>query len=60
VAPTGLETIVITIPADEDSVSILGEVLDVVGSEGRRDRFVTQGRPIAVVSRIMFEYRPRR
>ena len=60
VAPTGLETVVITIPADEDRVSILGEVLDVVGPEGRRDRFVTQGRPIAVVSRIMLEYRPRR
>lgn len=60
VAPTGLEAIVLTIPEEEDSVSILGEHLEVIGSESRRDRFVTPGRPAAVVSAVTLEYRPRR
>lgn len=60
VAPTGLEPIVVTIPEEESRVSILGEYLEVVGPESRRDRFVTPGRPAAVVSAVTLEYRPRR
>jgi hypothetical protein len=59
VAPTGLEPISITIPASEDSVSILGEKLSVVrvGSPDP-DSFTTPGRPIAIVSNVKVQYRP--
>lgn len=58
VAPTGLEPIVITIPAEEESVSILGEKLSVDRLDGPPDSFTTPGRPIAVISNVMLEYRP--
>jgi hypothetical protein len=58
VAPTGTETIVLTIPEAEQSVSILGEKLSVVRVDGARDEFITPGRPIAVISNVMVEYRP--
>ncbi len=57
VAPTGLEPIVITIPEDQDSVSILGEKLTVDRPDGN-DVFTTPGRPVAVISNVMLEYRP--
>jgi hypothetical protein len=57
VAPTGTEPIVITIPADQQSVSILGEKLSVDRLDGT-DNFTTPGRPIAVISNVMLEYRP--
>ena len=57
VAPTGVEPIRITIPAAEQSVSILGEKLSVVRVDGT-DNFSAPGRPIAVVSNVMLEYRP--
>ena len=57
VAPTGLEPIVITIPADQQSVSILGEKLSVDRLDGA-DNFTTPGRPVAVISNVMLEYRP--
>src|SRR6185436_5797855 len=49
VAPTGTEPIVITIPEDQDSVSILGEKLTVDRPDGN-DIFTTPGRPVAVIS----------
>jgi hypothetical protein len=58
VAPTGVESIVITIPAEENAVSILGERL----TEERiddTDTFTAAGRPAAVISNVMIEYRPR-
>ena len=58
VAPTGLEPIVITIPAEEESVSILGEKLSVDRLDGPPDNFTTPGRPVAVISNVMLEYRP--
>ena len=58
VAPTGLEPIVITIPAAEESVSILGEKLSVDRLDGPPDNFTTPGRPVAVISNVMLEYRP--
>ena len=57
VAPTGTESISIVIPEDESQVSILGEKLTVE----RRDGTATNssaGRPIAVISNVMIEYRP--
>ena len=58
VAPTGIEPIVITIPADQESVSILGEKLSVDRLDGPPDIFTTPGRPVAVISNVMLEYRP--
>ena len=57
VAPTGSEIIVLTIPEMEKGVSILGEKLSVIRVDGR-DEFTTMGRPIAVISNVMLEYRP--
>ena len=59
VAPTGSEPIVITIPAElkADRVSILGEKLSVVRVDGRDD-FSASGRPMAIISNVMIEYRP--
>lgn len=57
VAPTGSEPITITIPAEEKSVSILGEKLSVLRIDGT-DNFNVPGRPIAVVSNVKIQYRP--
>ena len=57
VAPTGAENIVLTIPETEQGVSLLGEKLSVIRVDGK-DEFTTQGRPIAVISNVMIEYRP--
>jgi len=57
IAPTGLETISVTIPAEENSVSIVGLRLTEVRLDGT-DRFEIVGRPVAVISNVMIEYRP--
>lgn len=57
VAPTGAESISITIPAEEESVSILGEKLSVIRPDGT-DNFSVPGRPIAVISNVTLQYRP--
>jgi hypothetical protein len=57
VAPTGVEPIRITIPAAEQSVSIVGEKLSVLRIDGT-DNFIAPGRPIALVSNVKLEYRP--
>ena len=57
VAPTGTESIVITIPESEDRVSILGEKLTYERIDGAAT-YTSPGRPIAVVSNVMIEYRP--
>jgi hypothetical protein len=57
VAPTGREPITVIVPDTEDTVSILGEKLAVVRSDGV-DNFTVPGRPIAVVSNVMVQYRP--
>ena len=57
VAPTGTESIVITIPEAENAVSLLGEKLTVERADGSAT-YVAPGRPIAVVSNVMIEYRP--
>jgi hypothetical protein len=57
VAPTGTETVRLTIPQEETSVSILGEKLTMIRPDGV-DNFTSPGRPIAVVSHVTLEYRP--
>ena len=59
VAPTGTESITITIPRAERSVSILGEKLIVIRVDGT-DNFSAPGRPIAIISNVMLQYRPAR
>jgi len=59
VAPTGAEAVTIVIPADEptESISIVGLRL----TEGRvdgTDVFQASGRPIAIISNVMLQYRP--
>ncbi|HEX7136380.1 MAG TPA: hypothetical protein VF219_00965 [Vicinamibacterales bacterium] len=58
VAPTGVESIVVTIPDSEEQVSLLGEKLVVEGMTGGPSTFTQTGRPIAVISNMMLEYRP--
>jgi hypothetical protein len=58
VAPTGQESIVITIPAEEESVSILGEKLTEERIDGPPETFTASGRPVAVISNVLIEYRP--
>jgi hypothetical protein len=57
VAPTGTESIVISNPATETSVSILGEKLTEERVDAT-DPFSAPGRPVAVISNVMIEYRP--
>jgi hypothetical protein len=57
VAPTGTESITITIPEEEQQVSILGEKLEIVRPDGSAT-YTSPGRPIAVISNVMIEYRP--
>ena len=55
VAPTGQESITLTIPEAENQVSILGEKLTVERAEGTAT-FTSAGRPIAIISNVMIEY----
>ena len=57
VAPTGTESIAITIPEEENEVSILGEKVTVDRIDGTAT-YSSPGRPIAVISNVMIEYRP--
>jgi hypothetical protein len=57
VAPTGTESITVLIPETELAVSLLGEKLTVERIDGPAS-YAQPGRPIAVVSNVMLEYRP--
>jgi len=57
VAPTGTEAVSIEIPEGEPQVSLLGEKLTVDRMDGSAT-YTQAGRPIAVVSNVMLEYRP--
>jgi hypothetical protein len=57
VAPTGSEPIAITIPEEEDEVSVLGEKLLVERLDGTAT-YTQAGRPVADISNVMIEYRP--
>ncbi len=58
VAPIGTEAIEVTIPANVNEVSILGERLEVMRVD-REETFTAPGRPIATISHVTVEYRPR-
>ena len=57
VAPTGREAITVVIPEGELAVSLLGERLGVERMDGAAT-YTQPGRPIAVVSNVMLEYKP--
>ena len=57
VAPTGTEPVSIVIPEEAMQVSILGEKLSVVRPDNP-DTFSAVGRPMAIISNVMVEYRP--
>ncbi len=57
VAPTGVESITVTIPEGEDRVSILGEKLTHERIDGNAT-YTSPGRPIAVISNVMMEFQP--
>ncbi len=56
-APTGTEPVSIVIPEEAMQVSILGEKLSVVRVDGE-DTFSASGRPMAIISNVMVEYKP--
>jgi hypothetical protein len=58
VAPVGSEPIVVSIPADVNEVSILGEKLTVVRADGVPATYAAPGRPIAIISNASVEYTP--
>jgi hypothetical protein len=57
VAPAGREQVIITVPAGVDEVSLLGETLDALTPAGH-ETAVMPGRPVAIVSNLLFEYHP--
>jgi hypothetical protein len=57
VAPTGTESITVMIPEAEQAVSLLGEKLAVERMDGPAS-YSQPGRPIALVSNVMLEYKP--
>jgi len=62
VAPTGSEPISVTIPEEEEAVSLLGEKLTVerLDDSNKFDTrtYMQPDRPIADISNVMIEYRP--
>ena len=58
VAPVGVEAITLQLAAELTEVTILGEKLTVVRSDGQPANYVAPGRPIAIVSDVTVEYTP--
>ncbi len=56
VAPIGNESVRVDIPQDVDAVSLLGEKLLSMTVDGP-ETFTAPGRPIAIISNVMIEYR---
>ena len=57
VAPIGREQIFVTVPAGVDEVSVLGETLDATTPAGH-ETVVLPGRPVAIISNALVEYKP--
>jgi hypothetical protein len=57
VAPAGREEVIVDIPANVDQVSLLGETLDAITPAGH-ETAVMAGRPVAIVSNLLVEYKP--
>ena len=58
VAPTGMERIFVTVPQNLDQLTIVGERVEIIRSDGR-DTLTSIGRPVAVLSDATLEYLPR-
>ena len=58
IAPTGRERVSVTVPDDIEQVSIVGLTLEVQRVQ-ERDTVDTPGSPVAVLSDVQIEYRPR-
>lgn len=58
VAPIGSEAITLQLPAELNEVTILGEKLTVVRSDGEAANYSAPGRPIAIISEATVEYTP--
>jgi hypothetical protein len=58
VAPLGTEPISVQIPADVTDVSLLGEKLTIIRSDGVPATYASPGRPIAIISNATVEYTP--
>ena len=58
VAPAGAEFVQFTLPEAALEASILGEKLTMVRPDGT-DQFTAPGRPVASISNVMVEYRPK-
>jgi hypothetical protein len=56
VAPVGTEPITVELDADITEVTILGEKLTVLRSDGQPATYTATGRPIAIVSDVTVEY----
>jgi hypothetical protein len=57
VGPTGIESVSVAIPEEEMQVSILGEKVTVERVDGTAT-YSSPGRPVAIISNVMIEYRP--
>ena len=57
VAPTGIEAITFVIPEEHQSVSILGERLEIARTDDE-ETFSTAGRPVALISNVRVEFIP--
>jgi hypothetical protein len=58
VAPVGTEPITVVLDPEISEVTILGEKLTVVRSDGQPATYTAVGRPIAIISDVTVEYTP--
>lgn len=56
VAPTGVERVFVTIPADLEQVVVVGQTLELTGIDGNLERIWSPGRPVAIISDMKLEY----
>ena len=59
VAPTGVERVSVTVPANLEQVVIVGQTLELTGVDGELERIWSPGRPVAVISEVQLEYASR-
>ena len=57
VGPTGTESVSVVVPEEDTEVAILGEKVMVERLDGNAT-YSSPGRPVAIISNIMVEYRP--
>ena len=59
IAPTGIERVWVTVPANLAQVVIVGQTLELTGVDGSMERIWAPGRPVAVISEVQLEYTSR-